>query len=238
LGDLDGLEPVGELVDGRGGGDDVRFAADKLGAQLVEQAKQAQETYRRIGDIIVSDYAKLSALGDHAGCNPNSDGCPRQYAFTETARVAFSTAFYRAVQRIAYEKLLPLGYWVYQLKNFDRLATVDRRRPPDVPNWFHCQAIHPFYAFPSLAYTSLLQILDPLNGINLYDVYLLSVPQGRFTLYGTPPPDTILHRMFDPVSTSTVPGDGGLGIPPDQLMRTAPHHIWNENDDPKLCWFG
>ncbi len=216
---------AGAGKDGAPGGDEVRFKADELGAQLVDQAQQARATYARIGDIIVSDYDKLKVVGADGGCNPNSPGCPKEYAYTEAAKVAFSATFYRGIQRIAYEKLLPLGYRVYQLKDFDLLAPSDRGRPPDVPNWYHCTAIQPFHAFPALAYTSLLEELDPVNHINLYDVFVLS--HGPFDLFGTPPPGGLLKRMFDPVSASHDPNAGGLGISPAELMRTAKHYDWH-----------
>ena len=218
---------AGTGKDGAPGGDEVRFKADELGAQLVDQAQQAQATYARIGDIIVSDYDKLKVVGADGGCNPSSPGCPKEYSFTEAAKIAFAATFYRGIQRIAYEKLLPLGYRVYQLKNFDSLAPSDRGRPPNVPQWYHCEVVHPFYNFPALAYTSLLQELDPVGHINLYDVFVLSAPPGYFEVHGTPPPDPLLKRMFDPVSKTNDPNAGGLGISPAELMRTAKHYDWN-----------
>ena len=234
-----GVWVAGASKDGTPGGDEVRFKADELGAQLVDQAQQAQATYARIGDIIVGDYAKLRVVGANGGCNPNSPGCPKEFAYTERDKVAFSAAFYRGIQRIAYEKLLPLGYRVYQLKNPQRLSRSDRGRPPNVPEWYHCGRTHPFYAFPPLAYTSLLQELEPLGHINLYDVFALSLPRGQFEVHGTPPPDGLLKRMFDPVSKSNDPNVGGLGISPAELMRTAKHYAWSVNDpNGQDCYFG
>ena len=230
---------AGTGKDGAPGGDEVRFKADELGAQLVDQAQQAQATYARIGDIIVSDYDKLKVVGADGGCNPSSPGCPQEYSFTEAAKIAFAATFYRGIQRIAYEKLLPLGYRVYQLKNFDSLAPSDRGRPPNVPQWYHCEVVHPFYNFPALAYTSLLQELDPVGHINLYDVFVLSAPPGYFEVHGTPPPDPLLKRMFDPVSKTNDPNAGGLGISPAELMRTAKHYDWNPRLNPGGgCDFG
>lgn len=232
-----GVWIAGAGKDGAPGGDEVRFKADELGAQLVDQAQQARATYARIGDIIVSDYNKLKVVGADGGCNPNSPGCPKDYAYTEAAKIAFSATFYRGVQRIAYEKLLPLGYRVYQLHNFDSLARSDRGRPPDVPNWYHCGIVHSFYAFPALAYTSLLEELDPVGHINLYDVFVLAAPRGS-DVHGTPPPDGLLKRMFDPVSKTDDPTVGGLGISPAELMRTAKHWIWDLPVGYGRCYFG
>lgn len=126
----------------------MSFAADRLGAELIDQAKQAQATYARIGDIMISDDAKLTVVDASGDCDPNTPGCQKEYAYTAAANVAFSAIFDRGIQRIAYEKLLPLGYHVYQLKNFDRLNPSDRGRPPDVPAWYRCGPfVHPFTDF-------------------------------------------------------------------------------------------
>jgi hypothetical protein len=235
-----GVWIAGSRPDGTPGSDEVRFQADELGAQLVDQAQQARETYARLGDIIVSDYNKLKVVGADGGCNPDSPDCPKEYSYTQADKVAFSAAFYRAIQRIAYEKLLPLGYRVYQLENFDSLAPADRGRPPDVPAWYHCAAFHPFYAFSALAYTSLLEELDPVNHINLYDVFALSAPVLWPHVYGISPPDALLKRMFDPVARTDDPKAGGLAISPAELMRTAKHYSFSKAQAPNgfLCSFG
>ena len=51
-------------------------------------------------------------------------------------------------------------------------------------------------------------------------------------IHGTPPPDGLLKRMFDPVSKTDDPKAGGLGVSPAELTRTAKHHGWNEAEDP------
>lgn len=235
-----GVWVAGARKDGTPGGDDVRFQADELGAHLVDQAQQAQATYARLGDIIVSDYDKLKVVGADGGCNPSSPDCPKAYSYTQADTATFSGAFYRAIQRIAYEKLLPLGYRVYQLENFDSLAPSDRGRPPDVPAWYHCAAYHPFYGFSPRAYTSLLEELDPVSHINLYDVFVLSAPVLWPHVYGISPPEELLKRMFDPVATTDDPKAGGLGISPAELMRTAKHYSFSKAQAPNgfLCSFG
>jgi hypothetical protein len=217
-----GVWIAGAGKDGAPGGDEVRVAADKLGAQLVDQAQQAQTTYARIGDIIVSDYDKLRVVGTDGGCNPSSPSCAKVYSYTEADKVVFSAAFYRGVERIAYEKLLPLGYRVFQLHD---TKNPNRGRPPDVQEWY-CGLVRPFHGFPPLAYTSLLEELDPVLHINVYDVFVLAAPRGAFQYHGTPPPSELLKRMFDPVSKSNDPEAGGLGISPGELMRTAKHDNW------------
>jgi hypothetical protein len=72
-------------------------------------------------------------------------------------------------------------------------------------------------------------------------VFALAEPHPFFTNdpYAKPPPETLLKRMFDPVSKSNDPNVDGLGISPAELMRTAKHSVWGETPagyDP--CYFG
>ena len=106
----------------------MRFAADKLGEQLVDQAIRPSDLRSDRGHHR-QRLRQAQVVGADGGCNPNSPGCPKEYAYTEAAKVAFSAAFYRGVQRIAYEKLLPLGYRVYQPQN-PRLPGPIRPRTP------------------------------------------------------------------------------------------------------------
>ena len=113
---------------------------------------------------------------------------PQEYSFTEAAKIAFAATFYRGIQRIAYEKLLPLGYRVYQLKNFDSLAPSDRGRPPNVPQWYRCEVAHPFYNFPALAFA---HCSSPWAASTSSTCLVLSAPPGSFEVHGTPPPDPL-----------------------------------------------
>lgn len=78
-----------------------------------------------------------------------------------------------------------------------------------------------------LGSTALLQKLDPVGQYNNeWEVLVLAVPPAVSDQHGTPPPETLLHRMYDPVSGSNDPEAGGLGISPTQLMGTAPLYGW------------
>jgi hypothetical protein len=228
-----GVWVAGASQDGTPGGDNPRFKADELGAQLVDQAQQAAATFSSLGNIIVSDYAKLSVVGANGGCNPNTASapgtpCPPEFAFTDADRVAASADFYRGVQRIAYEKLVPLGFHVFELNPFPDGSQV-AQQPPNVAAYM-CGLYHPWNTappWPQLGSTALLQKLDSFGRLNNeWEVLVLAVPPAVSDQHGTPPPETLLHRMYDPVSGSNDPEAGGLGISPTQLMGTAPLYGW------------
>jgi hypothetical protein len=225
-----GMWIAGRGADGSPAGEELPFAANVLGAKLADQAQQAQATYLTMGNIIVSDYAKLSVVGANGGCDPDSKGCDKSFSYTDADNAKVSAAIARGAERLAYEKLLPLGFHVFELAPSLR-NVVDHSHPPD-PRQYECGGgYHPWYDYPpsTEAWTSLLQGFDPVHHDNAYDVFVLSVPPGPNTYHGTPPEEKTLKRMFDPVSSSNAAADGGLGISPSELMRTAEHDGWTGN---------
>jgi hypothetical protein len=231
-----GMWAAGAQDDGSPAGGDLRVEASSLGITLQREAVEAQKTYTQLGDIIVSDYAKLKTVGINGGCNPDGSApCDKAFAYSAADRVAASAAAYRGIQRLAYEKLVPLGFDVYALNSGPaRLAPGDRSRPPD-PVWYNCGLVHPFYKLTPPAWTSLLQVVDPVHHLNTYDVFALTIPPDG-SAYADPPPDELLNRMFKPVPSSNEVKQGGLGISPDELVRAAPHHEWDSSGG--ACRFG
>ena len=235
---------AGASTNGTPGEDEVRIKADQLGAELVAQAQQSQATLKRVGDIIVSDYAKLSTLGPVAGCAPGPT-CNPAYSWTDEDRVAASTTFERGIERISYDKLMSLGYNVYRLNRYpDDRDTFDPSygypynsgaQPPAVKR-YDCRFVdfHPWYStptWPARATSDLLRILDPGDpSMDQWNVLVLAVPLGN-DVYGTPPPDPLLNRMFDSVSGSNDPAAGGLGMSPSVFMSGAQQYGY-ENTGP------
>ena len=127
---------------------------------------------------------------------------------------------------LAYEKLLPLGFHVFQLaENVQNVN--DHSHPPDPRQYVCGGTYYPWYYYPSpLAWTSLLQSYDPVGHDNSYEIFVLSVPPGANTYHGTPPDVATLTRMFGPVAKSNEVGDGGLDISPVNMMRSATHDGW------------
>jgi hypothetical protein len=224
-----GMWMAGRGTDGSPGGESLSVAANQLGAQLVEQAQQAQATYVAMGNIIASDYSKLRIVGANGGCNPTAPDCDKDFSYPNEQKAALSAAVSRSAERLAYEKLLPLGFNVFQLAaNVNNVR--DRSHPPDPRQYLCGGTYYPWYYYPSpLAWTSLLQAYDPVNHNNSYETFVLSVPPGANTYHGTPPDVTTLTRMFGPVSKSLTASDGGLDISPANLMRDAQHYGWTGN---------
>jgi hypothetical protein len=188
--------------------------ADELGSEMANQARDAQDSFAALGDVIVSDYEKLKELGTYAGCNPSSPDCPSEWGLDKAGLTSISGSLYLDVERDAYLKLLPLGFKVFSLaREGDWQSHIVRPNPPNPVNYY-CGGHHPWSEYPDIARssTSLLQELDPVGGDNEWDTFVFSAEPGGGDLHGTPPPAALLDRMFDPISTSGNPKLGGLGL--------------------------
>jgi hypothetical protein len=230
-----GLMQLGVLAfeSGEGGGpaDEVEYEARKLGDALVKEMQDTAKNLDAIGDVIVTDSAKLSFVGAHGGCVPAKDPkdrtCPEGYSFTSDDKRRVYADVYRGLERLAYEELLPFAFHTFGL-NAQRLDRAPEAR------WYRCGAYHPWSYYSPLAVsnatTAELQELDPTDGKNsLWKVLVLSRPVGGWTNYGKPPSDALLNRMFVPVvDGDDNPREGGLGVSPSRLMRAAKWYLWAE----------
>jgi hypothetical protein len=220
--------------------DEVNLKAHELGAHLVEQAQQSQEAFKRMGDVIVSDYAKLSVLGEKGGCAPAPD-CPAEFAFSEAGRVTSSADIYRGFEQTAYLELLPLEFRVMALsRNWERGRQRERQVPP-WPGDYQCNLAFPWSEYEDLPRASgdLLQEVDMTGRDHGWDTFVLSSASGT-DLHGNPPPVTILKRMFEPVSLSGDPSKGGLGISWNHLATETQIDYWfgsKEAEDRHCRWW-
>lgn len=207
---------------------EVQVKADQLGNELARQAQSAMATYSRMGDLIVSDYAKLSVVGPNANCDPSSPDCQKEFQFTRDERIAASSAVYRGVERLAWVKLLPLGFHTFRLIINGEPGGYNgpRYSPPNVHDYSCFPWYHAFYYLPENASTSLEQVYDPSTGIKKYQTFALGAPPSATTNHATPPPEDVLKRMFGSVSHTNDPLAGGLGIPPQEFMAESPHFWW------------
>jgi hypothetical protein len=212
---------------------DFSIAANQLGAQLEQQAQATEKAIARVGDVIVSDWAKLSVVGPVASCEPGP-GCPQEYSFTTDDSAAASASINRGIQRLAYERLFPLGYLVYQLlrDNPPGQPVIHRSKPPDIADIanYTCKPLGfpPFYNPPATAYLSLLQVIDPAGADNAYDTFVLSRPTDNLKppVY---PPDAMLDHMFKEVPDTNDPKDDGLGMSKVDLITNSKHN-WFKGD--------
>jgi hypothetical protein len=211
--------------------EEVNVEAHKLGAHLVEQAQQTRETFARMGDVIVSDYAKLSVVGDKGGCAPAPD-CPKELAFSEADRIAASADVYRGFEKTAYLELLPLEFHPMALtRHWEAGRQVERPVPPS-PAGYQCNLAFPWSEYEDLPRASghLLQEVDMTGRDHGWDTFVLSAASGS-DVHGTPPSVKILKRMFEPVSLSGVPTAGGLGISWNHLVTDTQPNYWFGSKD-------
>jgi hypothetical protein len=204
---------------------EMRLHANELGRTLIERAEQAKATMDQMSDVIVSDPAKLSLVGRYGGCVD----CPAEVAYLALDRADMTRnriQIDRGVERLAFQKLLPLGFNVMQLARLGNSRTDwPRSQAPDVRD-YRCTTYFPWKDYPENASASLLQELDPAGRANGYDTFVLSRPPGTFTGHGTPPSHELLERMFAPVPRSNDPTVGGLGMEPASFMAAARHRTW------------
>jgi hypothetical protein len=253
-----GVWIAGDKEDGAPGGQEVGFAAVNLGKKFVDQVDNAVATYHSMGNIVVSDAAKLDEIGTHGGCTPFKDPkCPDYLALTEADTQAASAAFYRGIQRLGYETLVPIGFRVFELNQYPNKPNFPTRgypsgdgsHPPAVST-YECSALfhnpHPFDsdpAWPANAQASLLQSLapnPPARKLSVWQVLVLAPPTSAQT--ASVPDKHLLAKMFDPVPAGndpTQPEDAGLGISPSEFLRTAPHSKWDDANTPGQdhCWW-
>ena len=220
-----GMWAYGASADGGPGPAEIKTTADKVGTAFIVQAETAEATSQNMGDVIVSDYAKLKEVGTYGGCNTGATGCPPGLAYSSADRKQASADVYRGIELQAWVKLLPLGF-----PTFDLVPPYESGGQQADPASYFCNAgsQQPFNGYPAAAYTSFFQQWDPnanpyqKNG--LYEMYALSKDSG---LSATPPPTEILNRLFGPLSPSGDPRNGGLGMTLAAYVRMTSPMPWS-----------
>lgn len=215
-----GMWAYGSTKSGGPSEGEMRVHADAFGKALVDRAEQAKVTIDRMGDVIVGDYAKLAIVGRYGSCLD----CPARYAYLALAARDMSrnrAQIDRGVERLAYQKLLPLGFPVMALTRIGRHNDWPRSTAPDVRNYV-CNGYQPWKDYEGNASTSLLQELDPAGRVNAYDTFVMSRPPGISTGHGTPPSNELLELIF---------GAERLGMDPGAFMAAARHRTWFSTED-------
>jgi NTP pyrophosphatase (non-canonical NTP hydrolase) len=207
--------------------------ADEVGTALSEEMEAAVETFSRMGDVIVTDPAKLKALGEAVDCLPTEASCNPELSFTTEQKRQVTADISRSIERYSYEKLLPLGFHTFQL-NIPWYPPHWNGGPPP-PREYQC-SYYPWYYYSDTgikyATSALLQESEPAGNNNIWQVLVLARPPKITTRWGTPPSDEILKRMFSPVPTgdnseTDNPKAGGLGMSPVELMSKSKWYRWD-----------
>jgi hypothetical protein len=203
-------------------GEDPRVRADELAERLREEAEESAAALERMGNVIVSDPAKLEEVGRWGGCSGgDAQGCPaglEEYA-TDSGSVAEAVeAGALVLERTLYSDLVPRSFPVW-----DTGLTGDpgTGRDPDPGVDFDCTGLDslnsPFYGAPRRAWATSLDELDPAGRASRRRVSIL-VRRDRQTYSW--PSDTVLRRMFAPVDPLD-PRRGGLGLSAPDVLRSA-----------------
>jgi hypothetical protein len=214
------------LTQDRGGDsiDEISADANDLAAQLVNRLQSAQASFRGMGNIIVSDYAKLKTVGTLGGCSPSAAGCPAEWQFTQRDQQSAAAAtsksieaqFDRAFMKLAFPSFLLGPHQVHQKETwaFQPLAVTTDAKD------FPCsgQSFYPFTSEPDNGQAALLSELP-----DIYDVYALANLSTLSLTNNIPqmPPKDVLDRMFGEASSSLDPRAGGLGLYKPDFMREA-----------------
>lgn len=206
---------------GGGEADEIPFKADELGDEIVKQMDQSVKTYKRMGDVIVTDPAKLRFVGEHGGCSSGNKNCPPGWSFTEEDKTTLIADVQRTVERESWQELLPMGFRVFKT-NLQRLEN-----PPDLREYDCGGNIHPFSNFSQTqenlaVYPMLWEVGALAPSENVWKPLVLAQPRGNY-FHATTLADKTAERVFGPISASKSPRDGGLGV---SLARLVPEKAW------------
>lgn len=207
---------------------DFSIEAHKIGATLSEEMEAAAETFSSMREVIVTDPQKLKKIGEEALCNPANPECEADFAFTAAERRRVGTDLSRSIQRVAWERLLPLKYKVYWLNLYHGTAA------PDVHK-YGC-SLYPWveYKGVGLLYgtTAWQEELHPDNTESTWRALVLSNSRESLQGYGHLPEEKVLRRVFGPVPTDADnpdaenPKAGGLGVTLGSIARAQGKALW------------
>ncbi|MDO8186060.1 hypothetical protein Q5424_23150 [Conexibacter sp. JD483] len=203
----------------------TRVAVDDLASTLEQQSQQAVDSFGRVGNAILSDPAKLAAVGANADCIPRgsgSRGCaPGLEQFDTSDADEAANAASLSVERVLYEQIVPLSYPVWN---------TGMTRSADPAADFGCNDVHiaehsPFTGAPRGSWSFTLEQVattgepDPLPRMDTKRWRVWSM-LGQ-TADGTylRPADALLLRMFGAAD----PDDrlAPLGLLPQRLMSES-----------------
>jgi hypothetical protein len=207
--------------------DEVSIKAHELGKTLSDQMASAAETYGAMGDVIVSDPKKLALVGKYALCEPGP-GCKEAFSFTTAQRRQVSADLRRGVERLSWEKLLPLGFNTYRLHK-DKEPEFVAGKPRSIHK-YACGWYAPWKYFNEFqtqqAVGNLLLELDPQGTNNRWQVRVFARPEGN---YGYAPDEKTLKNLTEPVPKDNSPEQKGLGISMEKLIAEEETELWSPN---------
>ena len=102
------------LADGKGGPivdvtQQITAESDKLGQALTDQLQDVAANAEVLVDVLVSDYGRLSTVGQLGGCAPGPN-CPAEWQFTQDQQNAASRLYEISAKRKIWGGMLPAAY--------------------------------------------------------------------------------------------------------------------------------
>lgn len=212
--------------DGSSPAEELQVEADHLATKLRDQADNTAASFDVMGDILVSDYAKLSAIGPVAECNggtSDSTDCPAEFQWNDTAIKATAAATQRAAQREIYTELTPVEFPVW---------TISRSKYYDSADWY-CDIVvtewPPFGEVQRQARIAALQEIYPDGSKPAqYDTFTIASVYSRTSV--TNLDDDVLKQLFAPAPATLQAKDSdGLGLYPQDYARQSRADDWPDH---------
>jgi hypothetical protein len=196
--------------------DEIQANADQLGSQIKARLQTTAANFRQMGDIIVSDYAKLMTVATNERCNPTDRSCPAEWQFTARDHTAATTAIWKATEASFTKGVMRLAFPPSVLG--PRGSPTDPRNNPKSNYRCGRTGAAVLQDEPSDGLATLLGARP--SG---YDVYALANFDNvdPFHLNPNTPPAKITARMFGALGTSLDPNKGGVGVYAPDYFREA-----------------
>lgn len=199
----------------------VQADADQIGQELAERFERAADSRERLGDIIASDYAKLSTVGSLGQCTPGQSGCLPEWQWTQPQERKAAEAYEFGAYSQIYGGLVPAAYPVVLKVNTNPDSYGGTFvGPQEQVSGVGCDTEQPFYAGDeALAPPQFLRY-----GVRqVRNTNFLVFAQENFSGNAGPSPEerfieaSKLSQLFAPYDPEDDPeSGGGLGV--DQYM--------------------
>lgn len=212
--------------DGSSPDEELQVQADQLATKMRDQADNTAASFDVMGDVLVSDYAKLSTLGPVAECNGGGGGssdCPPEFQWNDDAIKATSAATQRAAMRQIYSELTGVQFPVW---------TIARSKYSDSADWY-CNIVvtnwPPFAGVQRQARIAALQEIYPDGSTpSQYDTFTIASVYSRTSV--TNLDDDVLKQLFAPApSTLQARPTDGLGLYPQDYARDSRSNDWPDH---------
>jgi hypothetical protein len=177
--------------------DPVQASVANYGAALAQRFEDAETSYERLKDIIVSDYGKLETVGTLGGCPPSAQNCPEQWQWTNQSEEDASTSLLLSTRRQLYQTFMRLKYVAW---DFSRYPVTDASqlvcRFPNTPDRYT--------PFPAATPSGQITLRD--DPANQNSRFVLGSSNQNLDGSYTTPAGSLTDSLF------AAPAQGGLGL--------------------------